>query len=323
MIKIDRGLVGLPDVLDFTKPSRANTELCKNIDILNGEGVGQLSFSVYQDVRSQVASLTSGRCAYCGKKIIRSSLQIEHYRPKGRVDIDQEKIVPGYYWLAADWNNLLPSCQFCNGSKNVVVVSSDGNNLVESVIGKGNRFPIVNDCRSDSLEVFCDLDEQPLIYNPTCDDPDDLFSYHLVSGNYLIVRAKDSGVDSISMQRAECSINILGLNEVELTKERLDVYRRCKRQVEKLNEAIDINSSTLKFEVSELLLFLDADGNNSYLGLCRRVSFEVMNKLVAKLIIDEGLTTDDTAAISAGEYGVLKLYCGEFDILQDVQDLGI
>jgi hypothetical protein len=60
------------------------------------------------------------------------SRDTEHFRPKSRVRIvlDDEsseiiKVVdeegeaithPGYFWLAYHWQNLLPSCQFCNAA---------------------------------------------------------------------------------------------------------------------------------------------------------------------------------------------------------------
>jgi hypothetical protein len=74
-----------------------------------------------------------GKCAYCETKITGFPGDTEHFRPKGRVkglkrqanddslecvrivDEDGEEIEhPGYFWLAYHWQNLLPSCEFCN-----------------------------------------------------------------------------------------------------------------------------------------------------------------------------------------------------------------
>jgi hypothetical protein len=86
------------------------------------------------------------RCAYCERLISGFQGDAEHYRPKGGVrrrdtegtlvasqcDIrnpgDGQALAlghPGYFWLAYDWRNLLPSCSFCN-----------------SGLGKNDRFDV-------------------------------------------------------------------------------------------------------------------------------------------------------------------------------------
>ena len=72
----------------------------------------------------------NNKCAYCESKITGYPGDTEHFRPKGRVrvlledgtpkivkivDEDGEEMThPGYFWLAYHWQNLLPSCEFCN-----------------------------------------------------------------------------------------------------------------------------------------------------------------------------------------------------------------
>jgi hypothetical protein len=74
------------------------------------------------------------KCAYCEGKITGYPGHTEHFRPKSRVrrielDGDKSEIVnileedseeiqhPGYFWLAYHWQNLLPSCEYCNGNE--------------------------------------------------------------------------------------------------------------------------------------------------------------------------------------------------------------
>jgi len=79
------------------------------------------------------------KCAYCERLISGYYGDAEHYRPKGTVTTGNEdgslerptcevpdprrknKLVtvnhPGYFWLAYDWRNLLPSCVFCNSGQ--------------------------------------------------------------------------------------------------------------------------------------------------------------------------------------------------------------
>src|SRR4051812_36358022 len=55
-----------------------------------------------------------GKCAYCEHRYDAGApCDVEHYRPKGGVEIDGDLTEPFYYWLAAEWTNLLPSCADC------------------------------------------------------------------------------------------------------------------------------------------------------------------------------------------------------------------
>src|SRR5215468_8122036 len=71
--------------------------------------------------------LFRNKCAYCEEKLSGQPGDVEHFRPKGRVcDATFRQVFidhprwgrniahPGYYWLAYDWDNLLPSCADCN-----------------------------------------------------------------------------------------------------------------------------------------------------------------------------------------------------------------
>ena len=56
------------------------------------------------------------KCAYC--EVNHSDgypVQVEHYRPKGGVTENREATEhKGYFWLAYEWWNLVPSCAHCN-----------------------------------------------------------------------------------------------------------------------------------------------------------------------------------------------------------------
>ena len=98
-----------------------------------------MSFSYYKNdaVKARLVDLFHGKCAYC--ESFYSSTQpmdVEHFRPKGAVAEDDEH--PGYYWLAATWENLLPSCIDCNRQRNQFDVV-EGETIS---LGKKDRFPI-------------------------------------------------------------------------------------------------------------------------------------------------------------------------------------
>jgi hypothetical protein len=86
-----------------------------------------------------------GKCAYCESKVQATYPgDVEHYRPKGKVDEDKNH--PGYYWLAYDEKNMLPSCILCNQYR-----------------AKMTHFPVAGEHSRDPRNVGS---EQPLLLNP-------------------------------------------------------------------------------------------------------------------------------------------------------------
>lgn len=149
------------------------------------------------------------KCAYCETKIIRFNPDMEHYRPKGKVKEDPDH--PGYFWLAYDWENLVPSCEFCNAG-----------------LGKQNQFPVqrqhlhltpLDQCQIDNLNQkpypsennpgsyylrHDDLNEleTPLLLHPFSDYP----SEHLIFGDFgeVVSKKNDSrGTESIKVFRLD------------------------------------------------------------------------------------------------------------------------
>ncbi len=68
-------------------------------------------------VKVRLLEIHHGKCCYCERKYPREYLHVEHFRPKGGVRQDFRQIkdeLPGYYWLAYRWENLLLACHACN-----------------------------------------------------------------------------------------------------------------------------------------------------------------------------------------------------------------
>jgi len=64
------------------------------------------------DVRGALYAVQGRVCAYCGADIAEAGIDVEHFRPKSRVDGDNSH--GGYWWLAYDFKNYLLSCTVCN-----------------------------------------------------------------------------------------------------------------------------------------------------------------------------------------------------------------
>jgi uncharacterized protein (TIGR02646 family) len=169
-------------------------------------------FKAYKDksVGQALAEAFDGNCAYCESKIgVVSPKDIEHYRPKGAIRTKAGQKPPGYYWLAATWENLLPSCPLCNRVNNLELADGTHNKA-----GKGNWFPLVNEAKR-ATSVGKEKDERPLLLHPYRDDP----TKHLEFVEEGVVRAR-LGTNGKPSRRGEATIELLGLNRVELAKQR-------------------------------------------------------------------------------------------------------
>jgi uncharacterized protein (TIGR02646 family) len=103
----------------------------------------------YGKLKHHLFELFEGKCAYCeGEGAHVASGDVEHFRPKRGVKGEPDH--PGYYWLAYDVQNLLPSCERCNRAG-----------------AKMNHFPVEAGTRATAPEEV--EDERPLLLNPYLD----------------------------------------------------------------------------------------------------------------------------------------------------------
>jgi hypothetical protein len=173
----------------------------------------EIDEDLYKATRDLLFAAYSYKCAYCESYIRHDQRgDVEHFRPKTRVRDENNQLVyvgkgksrkqhPGYYWLAYDYRNLLPSCDFCNKYK-----KKGG--------GKGERFPVAGFRASRPGD---EKKEKPLLLNPVREDP----SRHLDVDRFTgaVFARGDSEVGKTCIQ-------LLGLNRPGLIEARLTEYRR-------------------------------------------------------------------------------------------------
>ncbi|MGC4109814.1 MAG: AAA family ATPase [Nocardioides sp.] len=146
---------------------------------------------------------TSGRCTFCGIRLEVESTITGHYRPpQGAIDSDGAVSRVHYSWLAYQWNNLIPLCEYC-------------------ALAKGSKFPTRNQrAKSRVKDESALAAEAPMIIDPFHEDPEQLLTY-LPSG--YVVADED---------RARATIEILNLNRPELLEERSALASEVKEQVQ-------------------------------------------------------------------------------------------
>jgi hypothetical protein len=180
MIKVTRKSVRAPDVLSGTK---AEEELRKARAFYRPKAnrAKEFSFTVYQDrsVRDKLEELFRMKCAYCETKIgAGDESEIEHWRPKGAVKEDDGRRLPGYYWLATTWDNLLLSCLKCNRPRKYRLGAGEENEEVWERSGKGMLFPLAEGDRR-ATKRGGESSEHPLLLDPCKDRPDQYLEFVL------------------------------------------------------------------------------------------------------------------------------------------------
>jgi hypothetical protein len=156
MRKIDKDYAAIPSGLTGALYTQ------KLAQSLVEQGVHRFSTSVYRhpSVLKDLLNLYNNKCAFCESDTSAGApLQVEHFRPKAKVELFSPPH-PGYYWLGYQWSNLLLACSSCNNKKrNFFPIS--GIRLVTHPVTNG-ALDLAR-CLADGAEL---MGEQPTLINP-------------------------------------------------------------------------------------------------------------------------------------------------------------
>lgn len=201
----------------------------------------EFDFKAYKssDVAHALNELFHGKCAYCESSIRAvQPTDIEHFRPKGRVaDCPGH---PGYWWLAANWANLLASCIDCNRQRYHDAEQLDQDRFSADPdwlfkLGKGDLFPILGaayaHCGTDDHDA-----ENAALIDPTSRDPAD----HLVwleerALSLIGPRPVAGGHDP----HGYYTYRVFGLNRQGLVEERTSLMRKVYAQIAFIEQMLD------------------------------------------------------------------------------------
>lgn len=187
-------------------------------------------FKLYgsESVKKALTALFGNKCAYCESLMPTQPPDVEHFRPKSAVVHDGKLRSPGYWWLAADWDNLLPSCIDCNRAR-----YQEFPDVPEALSGKANQFPLApGTARAGGPGE--EAAEQVLLLDPCRDaDPDAHLEFIEKDGLSLVRPAQDAaGAESA---RGEASIDVYGLKRTNLVNARTDrllILRSARKRLE-------------------------------------------------------------------------------------------
>jgi uncharacterized protein (TIGR02646 family) len=207
------------------------------------------TYTIYKEktVREVLKKMCYGKCAYCESRITTIyNGDIEHFRPKG-----------SYYWLAADWENLLFACPFCNQTHTHEIDMAG--EIKEVVQGKLDQFPLLSEAVRLTIhqaniffsdvntykEAFDREETQRLLIRPCTDENiEAYFKYD----DHGVIHVGDK-LNPVARRKAETSIQIYALQRLGLVHARKAKVIQIKAQIKRIENAIvDLNKH---FQASE------------------------------------------------------------------------
>lgn len=203
----------------------------------------KLKFKAYKakEVRDGLEAMFNRKCAYCESIIGHiTSLDVEHWPPKGGIRTEEGALMEGYWWLAAEWTNLFPACPHCNRPTRHAAAGGG------TTAGKGMRFPL-QPTRTAAPRKGDEALEQPLVLNPS--DPDEqraperhlefFTEQEMAAHSELegVMRAAPDGSGGDDPLGAT-SIAVYGLNREQLVLRRKELLLRIRMAVADIKDAI-------------------------------------------------------------------------------------
>ncbi len=200
MIKVNRNSVEVPTVMigDKCLAKLEREAVCEFYSKPENANRSFASYRVYKHdtVKSRLNELFKNKCAYCEINYSGAPFDVEHFRPKGAIveinlktflPIKNKVLKPGYFWLAAEWTNLFPTCIDCNRRREHEFDElAIAKGLKRKQAGKANFFPLEKRRRVRAPHEDVDLVEKRLLLNPCVDNPED----HLEYGDRGVIRPK-------------------------------------------------------------------------------------------------------------------------------------
>jgi hypothetical protein len=234
------------------------TETNKNLSLIQRNRRISYKAKLYKKMRQVIFDGFYGKCAYCEAKFILTETgDVEHYRPKGAVTDERDQRImitirgkrpkphPGYYWLAYDWKNLLPSCSLCNRPSRP---------RAGLRIGKGTRFPVLSSTlKYGHARSPGDLPKElPVFIHPVFEDPQKHIKFD-----------PDTGLLLDKTPRGKLCIELLGLNREGVARERRKIYLLVRGLVQ--TSLQQIRDRDLKSVPEQLKIIEDyKEGRESY-----------------------------------------------------------
>jgi uncharacterized protein (TIGR02646 family) len=124
-------------------------------------------------VRKQLLEMSAWHCAYCGKYIANSDMELDHYLPQAQ-----------FKKVAYSWLNFLPSCGACNRRRKMTFVpdSLQNKHIIDGLLHNPATEPPPDFVFDDHYHVHHATPDR--LIDPSFDDPDEHLEFDAISCEY-------------------------------------------------------------------------------------------------------------------------------------------
>lgn len=202
--------------------------------------LGNPANRIWSELKSELRKLSHGKCWYTEAPQTGTDVDVDHYRPKGRVAELLSAVPPheGYWWLAYEPANYRFSCIVANRRRHDVEAGKTG--------GKADHFPIQHE--ADRAYAGDHAAEKPLLMDPCVAHEPELITFK-ADGEAM---ERFSEAQAYKHAKASQSIALYSINHSEFVSARQELRDR----IEELKR--DAKRFFAKLETG------DADHENAY-----------------------------------------------------------
>ena len=234
--------------------------------------------NIWAGIKPQLRKIFNDKCWYTESPQQGTDVDVDHFRPKGRVAEvrNKDNPHPGYWWLAFSPENYRYSCIVANRRRRDVDTDIVG--------GKADHFPLWNEAKR-AWPPECDCsEEEPLLLDPCRAADVGLITFKEDGEAMPRIGEKES---QKAYKRADKSIESYHLNHTDFVKARIALrdemagfIKDAKRAFEKLDSGDAFHTDTYGNAIASLrkmrkvsspyssfcIVFLDSFKHESHLG---------------------------------------------------------
>jgi hypothetical protein len=217
-------IVGDPEAAHAIEAAeQARAEILAELDPVRRETLIERNRGRWVAFRAHFERIYGEKCWYTECINPGTDDDIDHYRPKGRIDEDKEH--GGYWWEAMNWRNFRLSCHRANRLRE--------NPETGDTHGKGDHFPIL-----DPAERWCDPNaachEHPLLLDPISAADAAFLTFDI---NGKVALSPRFATDEVAKLRFQASRVYLHLDWPTIKNQRQRLYADITRRVDDGNAA--------------------------------------------------------------------------------------
>lgn len=204
---------------------------------------------IWSELKVELRDLSNGKCWYTEAKQLGTDVDVDHYRPKGRVAelVAADPAHPGYWWLAYEPENYRYSCIVANRRRHDIDTGRTG--------GKADHFPIQHEADRAYASTADYGAEKPLLIDPCKPYEPELITFK-DDGEAMPRFPADPAYKHV---KAAKSIELYSINHSDFVSARLDLRDRindlkkdAKRFYSKLETGDAVHESAYSQAIAEL-----------------------------------------------------------------------